>query len=59
MGQNMKEIGKKINRMVLEKKVGLTVLRMKESINKGKKVDKVNSSGLMVVHMKVNLRIII
>ena len=37
MGQNMKEIGKKINRMVLEKKVGLTVLRMKENINKEKK----------------------
>ena len=59
MEADMKDIGKKINRMVLEKKVGLTVLHMKESINKGKKVDKVNSNGLMVVHMKVNLRIII
>ena len=33
MGQNMKEIGKKINRMVLEKKVGLTVQFEDNNIN--------------------------
>ena len=55
----MKEIGKKINRMGLGKKVGLMGLHMKGIINKEKKVDKENSNGLMGVPMMVNLRIII
>ena len=59
MEQNMKEIGKKINKMEQEKKVGLMVLHMKVIINKVKKVDKENSNGLMEVLMKVNLKIII
>ena len=41
----MKEIGKKINKTVLEKKFGLIVLLMKEIINKGKKVGKENLNG--------------
>jgi hypothetical protein len=59
MELNMKVIGKKINKMEQEKKVGLMVLLMKVIINKVKKVVKVNLNGLMVVHMKDNLRIII
>ena len=55
----MKVIGKKINKMEQEKKVGQMVLLMKVIINKVKKVVKVNLNGLMVVHMKDNLRIII
>ena len=55
----MKEIGKKINKMEQEKKVGLMVLLMKEIINKVKKAVKVYLNGLMVVLMKVNLKIII
>ena len=59
MELNMKEIGRKINKMEQVKKVGLMVPRMKETINKVKKVVKVNLNGLMVVHMKDNLKIII
>ena len=59
MEQNMKEIGKKINKMAQAKKVGLMVLHMKATINKAKKVDKVNLNGLMVVPTKDNLKIII
>ena len=59
MEQNMKEIGKKINKMAQVKKVGLMVLHMKATINKAKKVDKVNLNGLMVVPTKDNLKIII
>ena len=59
MGLSMKVIGRKINRMVLGKKVGQMVHRMKVIISKGKKVDMVFSNGLMEAHMKVNLKIII
>ena len=59
MEQNMKEIGKMINRMEKEKKVGLMEPRMKEIIKKVKKVAEVYLNGLMVVYMKENLVIII
>ena len=55
----MKEIGKMINRMEKEKKVGLMEPRMKEIIKKEKKVGEVYLNGLMVVYMKENLVIII
>ena len=55
----MKEIGKKINKMGLEKKVGLMEHHMKEIINKEKKVDKENLDGQMDLLMMGNLRIII
>ena len=54
MEQNMKDIGKKINKMEKEKKVGLMVLLMKEIINLEKKVGKEFSNGQMEVHMKEN-----
>ena len=56
---NMKVIGKRINKMVMVKKVGPMELLMKEIINKEKKVVKENLNGQMVVHMKGNLKIII
>ena len=59
MEQNMKDIGKMINRMAQAKKVGPMVLLMKVIINKEKKAEKVFSSGWMVVYMKVILKIII
>ena len=59
MGQNMKDIGKKINKMEKEKKVGLMVLHMKEIINKEKKAGKVFLNGQMEVNMMENLKIII
>ena len=55
----MKVIGKRINKMVMVKKVGPMELLMKEIINKEKKVVKENLNGQMVVHMKGNLKIII
>ena len=59
MVQNMKVIGKKINRMGQVKKVGQMEHHMKEIINKEKKVVKVNLNGQMEVHMMANLKIII
>jgi methyl coenzyme M reductase beta subunit len=59
MELSMKDIGKKINKMVQVKKVGPMVPRMKEIINKVKKVGKVNLNGLMEVLTMVNLKIII
>ena len=46
MEQNMKEIGKMINRMEKEKKVGLMEPRMKEIIKKEKKVGEVYLNGI-------------
>jgi hypothetical protein len=59
MELSMKDIGKKINKMVQVKKVGPMVPRMKEIINKVKKVGKVNLNGPMEVLTMVNLKIII
>ena len=59
MELNMKDIGKKINKMEKEKKVGQMVPHMKEIINKVKKVAKVFLNGLMEVYMKVISKIII
>ena len=59
MELNMKEIGKKINKMEQVRKVGLMELHMKVNINKVRKVVKVNLNGLMEVHMRDNLKIII
>jgi methyl coenzyme M reductase beta subunit len=59
MELSMKDIGKKINKMVQVKKVGPMVPLMKEIINKVKKVGKVNLNGLMEVLTMVNLKIII
>ena len=55
----MKDIGKKINKMVKVKKVGQTEQHMKEIINKEKKVGKGFLNGQMEVHMMGNLKIII
>ena len=55
----MKESGKRINRMEKAKKVIPMVPPMRGTINKVKKVVKAYSNGLMVVHMKGNLKIII
>jgi hypothetical protein len=59
MELSMKDIGKKINKMVQVKKVGPMVPHMKEIINKVKKVGKVNLNGPMEVLTMVNLKIII
>jgi hypothetical protein len=59
MELSMKDIGKKINKMVQVKKVGPMVPLMKEIINKVKKVGKVNLNGPMEVLTMVNLKIII
>ena len=59
MGQDMKDIGKKISRMEVVKKVGPMVLLMKVNINKEKKVGKEFLNGQMVVHTMGNLKIII
>ena len=59
MELNMKEIGRKINKMEQVRKVGQMVLHMKEIINKERKVAKVNLNGQMEVLMKDNLKIII
>ena len=55
----MKDIGKRINKMEMARKVGQMEPLMKEIINKEKKVVKVNLNGLMEVLMMANLKIII
>ena len=54
MEQDMKENGKKINRMGKEKSLGLMVLVMKEIINKEKNVVLEYLSGLITQFMKVS-----
>ena len=56
---NIKVIGKMINKKVMEKKHGLTVLLMKENINKEKKMDMAFLNGLMGVLIWGILRIIV
>ena len=55
----MKVIGKKISKKVMEKKLGLMALRMKEIILMVKKAEKVFLDGQMGVCMKGNFWIII
>lgn len=59
MVQNMKVIGLMINRKVKEKKFGLMVLSILETIMMGKSVEMEDLFGQMDQCMKVNLEIII
>ena len=54
MAQNMRATGKKINRTVLERKLGRTVLVIKGIINKEESQAMENSNGRMVLNMKDN-----
>ena len=55
----MKEIGKKINSMVKERRRGQMVHVMKANMQKVKNMVKANSSGQMAPHMKACSKIII
>lgn len=51
---NMLEAGLMINKMALEKKLGQIKLFTKVSIRMVKNMERENSYGLMIVHMKAN-----
>lgn len=55
MVQDMKETGEKISNMALEKKSGLTMPAMKESIVTERNMVKASSYGVMSLNMKANL----
>ena len=54
MEQNMKEIGKKISKTVMERKHGLMQHVIEEIISKAKSVDKVCLNGQTVLNLKVS-----